>query len=67
MRITPDFSKKILKVRKSWLDGLRCQHKLLYPGKLSITVDEDTKIFHEKTTFKQIHSTNLAIVRILEG
>jgi hypothetical protein len=34
---------------------------------LSITIDGETKIFHDKTEFKQHLSTNTTLQRILEG
>ena len=52
IRITPDFS-----ARRSWTDVIQTlrEHKyhprLLYPAKLSITVDGETKVFHGKTKF----------------
>lgn len=36
----------------------RCQPKLLYPAKFSITIDEERKIFQNKTKFKQYLSQN---------
>jgi hypothetical protein len=42
----------------AWMDGLqtlrdhRCQLKLLYPAKLSITVARERKTSHDKTKFK---------------
>jgi hypothetical protein len=41
--------------------------RLLYPAKLSINVDGETKIFQGKTEFKQYLSTNPTLQRILEG
>jgi hypothetical protein len=41
--------------------------RLPYPAKLSITIDGETKIFYDKTKFKQYLSTNLALQRILDG
>ena len=58
-RITPDFSPETMKVRRSWTDVIqtlrehKCQPKLLYPAKLSITIDGETKVFHDKN---QIHT-----------
>ena len=43
--ITPDFSPEAMKARRSWTDVMqtlrehRCQLRLLYPAKLSITID----------------------------
>jgi hypothetical protein len=45
----------------------RGQNKLVYTAKLSITVDGETKIFHDITKFKQYLSSNPALQRILEG
>jgi hypothetical protein len=45
----------------------RCQPQILYLVKLSITIDGKTKIFHDKTKFKQYLSTNPALQRIIDG
>ena len=48
-----------MKDRRSWADVIQMlrednyQPRLLYPAKLSITIDGETKIFHEKN---QIHT-----------
>lgn len=53
-----------LQARKAWTDVLqtlrdqRCQHWLLYPAELSITIDGENKIFHDKIKFKHYLSTN---------
>jgi len=39
---------------------------LLYPAKLSITIDGENELFHEKTKFKQYLSTNTVLQRIIE-
>ena len=55
IRITPDFSTETLKVRRCWtvifqtLREHKCHPRLLYTSKLSITIDEKSKIFHDKT------------------
>ena len=41
--------------------------RLLYPTKLSITIDGETKIFQDKAKFKQYLSTNPALQRIVDG
>ena len=57
MRITPDFSLETIKDRRCWADVIytlrkhKCQPRLLYQAKLSITIDGETKIFHDKTKF----------------
>ena len=73
IRITPDFSTETMKARRAWSEVMqtlrehKCQPRLLYPAKLSINIDGETKIFQDKTKFKQYLSTNPALQRILEG
>jgi len=73
IRITPDFSTETVKPRRSWTDVIqtlreyKCQPRLLYPAKLSINIDGETKIFHDKTKFTQYLSTNPALQRIIDG
>jgi hypothetical protein len=61
-----------MKGRRSWADDIltlrehKCQLRLLYPAKLSITIDGETKIFHDKTKFIQYLSTNPALQRIVD-
>jgi hypothetical protein len=61
-----------MKARRAWTDVIQKlkQHKfqprLLYPAKLSITIDGETKVFHNKTKFTQYLSTNPALQRIIE-
>jgi DNA repair exonuclease SbcCD ATPase subunit len=45
----------------------KCQPRFLYPSKLSITIDGETKIFHDKTKFTQYLSINPALQRIING
>jgi hypothetical protein len=45
----------------------KCQSSLLYPAKLSITIDGETKVFHGKTKFTQYLSMNAALQRIIKG
>ena len=73
IRIAPDFSPETMKARRSWADLMqtlrehRCQPRLLYPAELSITIDGETKIFHDKTKFTHYLSTNPALQRIIGG
>ena len=73
IRITPDFLPEIMKARRSWADVIQTlrEHKyqpiILYPAKLPITTDGETKIFHDKTKFTQFLSTNPALQRIIGG
>jgi hypothetical protein len=41
----------------------KCQSRLLYLAKLSITIDGETKIFHDKNKFTQCLTTNPALQR----
>jgi hypothetical protein len=62
-----------MKVRRSWADVIqtlrehKCQPRLLYPRKLSITIDGETKIFNDKTKITQYLSTNPALQRMIDG
>jgi hypothetical protein len=39
--------------------------RLLYPAKLSITIDGETKVFHDKTKFTHYLSMNHTLQRII--
>jgi hypothetical protein len=73
IRITPDFSPETMKARRSWTDVIqtprehKCQSRLLYPTKLSITIDGETKVLYDKTKFTHYLSTNPALQRIIKG
>jgi hypothetical protein len=60
-----------MKARRSWTDFIqtirehKCQPRLLYPAKLSITVDGETKVFHKETKFTHYLSKNPALQRII--
>ena len=41
------------------------QPRLLYSDKLSITIDGETKVFHDKTKFTHYLSTNPALQRTI--
>jgi hypothetical protein len=62
-----------MKARKSWTEVIqtlrehKCQHRLLYPAKLSITIDGETKVSHDKTKFTQYLSMNPSLKRIIKG
>jgi hypothetical protein len=57
IRITPDFSSETMKARRFWTDIMqtlredKCQPRLLYPAKLSITIDGENKVYYDKTKF----------------
>jgi hypothetical protein len=73
IRITPDFLPETMKARRYWTDVIqtirehKCQARLLYAAKLSITIDGETKIFHDKTKFTQYLSTDPFLQRIRKG
>ena len=60
-----------MEARRGWTDVIqtlrehKCQPRLLYPAKLSITIDGETKVFHDKTKFTHCLSTNPALQRII--
>jgi hypothetical protein len=60
IRITPDFATETMKARRSWANVIqilkehKCQTRLLYPAKLSITIDGEAKIFHDKSNLYNI-------------
>ena len=62
-----------MKARRSWTDVIqvlrehKCQPRLLYPAKLSITIDRETKVFHDKTKFTQHLFINPALEKIIDG
>jgi hypothetical protein len=61
-----------MKARRAWTDVIhtlrehKFQPRLLYPAKLSITIDGETKVFQDKTKFTYYLSTNPALQRITE-
>ena len=71
IRITPDVSPETMKAKRAWTDVIQTlreqkfQPRLLYPAKLSITIDGETKVFHDKTIFTHYLSTNPALQRII--
>jgi hypothetical protein len=62
-----------MKDSRSWADVIqtlrehKCQPRLLYPAKFSITIDGVTKVFQEKYKFTQYLSTNPALQKIIKG
>ena len=62
-----------MKTRRSWADVIqtlrvhKCQPRLLYPAKLLISIDRESKIFHYKNKFTEYLFTNLALQRIIDG
>jgi hypothetical protein len=62
-----------MKSRRAWTDVIqtlrehKCQPRLLYPAKLSITLDGEKKVFHNRTKFAHYLSTSPALQRIITG
>jgi hypothetical protein len=62
-----------MKARRSWADVIQTlrehnyQPRILYSAKLSITIDGENKIFHDKTKFTQYLSINPALRRVING
>jgi hypothetical protein len=62
-----------MKARGLWTDVMqilrehKCQPRLLYPAKLSITIDRETKVFHDKTKSTHYFSMNPGLQRIIRG
>jgi hypothetical protein len=60
-----------MEARRFWTDVIqtlrehKCQHRLLYPAKLSINIDVETKVFHHRTKFTHYFSTNPPLQRII--
>jgi hypothetical protein len=54
MKTIPDFSPETMRIRRSWVDVIqilrehKCQPRLLYQISLTITIDGETKVFHDK-------------------
>ena len=71
IRITTDFSPETRKARRAWTDVIqtlrehKCQPRILYPAKLSINLDGETKVFHDRTKFTHYLSRNPALQRII--
>ena len=61
------------KARRSWSSVMQTlrdqgyQPRLLYPAKLSITIEGQNKIFYDKTKFNQYLATNPVLHKVLEG
>jgi hypothetical protein len=71
IRIITDFSPETMKARRSWADVIqtlrehKCQARLLYTAKRTITVDGETKVFHDQTKFTYYLSKKPALQRII--
>jgi hypothetical protein len=72
IRITSEFSPGTTKARRSCADVVhtlrehKCQVRLLYTAELTITLDGETKVFHDKNKFTQYLCTNPALQIIMK-
>ena len=61
-----------MKARRSWKEVIQTlrehkfQPRLLYPEKLSITINGENKVVHDKTKFTQYLSMNTNLQRIIK-
>jgi hypothetical protein len=61
-----------MKARRSWTDVIqtlrehKCQCRLLYPAKLSISIVGETKISHGKNKLTQYCSRNSALLKVIK-
>ena len=61
-----------MKAQRSWAEVIKslreqkCQPRLINPAKLSITIDRETKIFHDKTKLILYLFTNSTLQRIID-
>ena len=44
---------QVLNAKAHEKEADKCQPMILYPAKLSINIDGETKVFHDKTKFSQ--------------
>jgi hypothetical protein len=64
IRITPDSATENMKARRSWADVIQENTNAspgYYTAKLSITIDGETKIIHDKNKIHNIFSANPAL------
>jgi hypothetical protein len=72
MRLS-DFSTETLKARRAWNDIFQalnknnCQPRLMYPAKLSFTIEGEIKIFYDKLKLKEFITTKPVLQKILKG
>jgi hypothetical protein len=58
--------------KRSWTDVIqilgehKCQPRVLYPAKLSITIDGEKQIFNDKNKFTQYISTYPVLQRLIK-
>ena len=73
IRLSADFSKETLQVRRGWTDvfevmkGKDLHPRLLYPAKLSFRMEGQIKCFSDKITLKEFIITKPLLYEMLKG
>ena len=73
IRLSADFSKETLQARRSWkevfevMKGKGLHPRLLYPAKLSFTMEGQIKCFPEKIRLKEFIITKPLLYEMLKG
>ena len=64
IRLTADLSTETLQARREWQDifnvlkGKNLQSRLLYPARISFTIDREIKSFSDKQKLREFSTTN---------
>ena len=73
IRLSADFSKEILQARRHWqevltvMKGKDLHPRLLYPAKLSFTMQGQIKYFPDKVKLQEFIITNSLLYEMLKG
>ena len=73
VRLSPDFSKETLQARRGWKEvfkftkGKDLHPRLLYPTKLSFTMEGQIKCFPDKVKLKEFIITKALLYEMLKG
>ena len=73
IRLSADFSKQTLKVRRGWIEVLEVMKgkdlhpRLLYPAKLSFRMERQINCFPDKVKLKEFIITKLLLYEMLKG
>ena len=73
IRLSADFSKETLQVRRDWqevfkvMKGKDLQPRSLYPSKLSFRMEGQKKCFSDKVKFKEFIITKPLLYEMLKG
>ena len=73
IRLSADFSKEILQARRGWkevfkvMKGKDLQPRVIYPAKLSFTMEEQIKCFPDKVKLKEFIIIKPLLYEMLKG